>query len=100
MKIALIDVGISEKAVKTNMDVRHFYLESGELVEKYHEPEEEHGTYCFKEIVKSLKSIKPQFLDFNISDNSGTLLVSSIIKAIEKAIEERADIINISLNSH
>lgn len=97
MKIALIDVGISEKAVKNKMDVRHFYLESGKLVEKYHEPEEEHGTYCFKEIVKSLKSIKPQFLDFNISENSGTLLVSSIIKAIEKAIEERADIINISL---
>lgn len=97
MKIALIDVGISEKAIEGNMDVRHFFLDSGVLVEKYKEPEERHGTYCFKEIVRSLKNIKPQFLDFNISDNSGILSVSSIIIAIEKAIEERVDIINISL---
>lgn len=97
MKIALIDVGISEKAIEGNMDVRHFFLDCGELVEKYKEPEEKHGTYCFQEIVRSLRNIKPQFLDFNISDNSGILLVSSIIIAIEKAIEERVDIINISL---
>ena len=96
MKIALIDVGISKKAIESNMDVRHFFLDCGELVEKYKEPEEKHGTYCFQEIMKSVESIMPQFLDFNISDNSGELLVSSII-AIEKAIEERVDIINISL---
>lgn len=97
MKIALIDVGISKKAIESNMDVRHFFLDCGELVEKYKEPEEKHGTYCFQEIMKSVESIMPQFLDFNISDNSGKLLVSSIIIAIEKAIEERVDIINISL---
>lgn len=97
MKIALIDVGISKKAIESNMDVRHFFLDCGELVEKYKEPEEKHGTYCFQEIMKSVESIMPQFLDFNISDNSGELLVSSIIIAIEKAIEERVDIINISL---
>lgn len=97
MKIALIDVGISKKAIESNMDVRHFFLDCGELVEKYKEPEEKHGTYCFQEIMKSVESIMPQFLDFNISDNSGELLVSSIIITIEKAIEERVDIINISL---
>ena len=97
MKIALIDVGISKKAIESNMDVRHFFLDCGELVEKYKEPEEKHGTYCFQEIMKSVESIMPQFLDFNISDNSGELLESSIIIAIEKAIEERVDIINISL---
>lgn len=97
MKIALIDVGISKKAIESNMDVRHFFLDCGELVEKYKEPEEKHGTYCFQEIMKSVESIMPQFLDFNISDNSGELLVSSIIIAIEKAIEERVYIINISL---
>lgn len=97
MKIALIDVGISKKAIESNMDVRHFFFDCGELVEKYKEPEEKHGTYCFQEIMKSVESIMPQFLDFNISDNSGELLVSSIIIAIEKAIEERVDIINISL---
>lgn len=97
MKIALIDVGISKKAIESNMDVRHFFWDCGELVEKYKEPEEKHGTYCFQEIMKSVESIMPQFLDFNISDNSGELLVSSIIIAIEKAIEERVDIINISL---
>lgn len=97
MKIALIDVGISKKAIESNMDIRHFFLDCGELVEKYKEPEEKHGTYCFQEIMKSVESIMPQFLDFNISDNSGELLVSSIIIAIEKAIEERVDIINISL---
>lgn len=97
MKIALIDVGISKKAIESNMDVRHFFLDCGELVEKYKETEEKHGTYCFQEIMKSVESIMPQFLDFNISDNSGELLVSSIIIAIEKAIEERVDIINISL---
>lgn len=59
MKIALIDVGISKKAIESNMDVRHFFLDCGELVEKYKEPEEKHGTYCFQEIMKSVESIMP-----------------------------------------
>ena len=44
MKIALIDIGVSKKAVGNGMEVRHFSLNNGGMVEKYKEPEEEHGT--------------------------------------------------------
>lgn len=97
MKIALIDVGVSKNEIGNGIEVRHFSLDNGELVEKYKEPEEKHGTHCFKEIVSNAKNTELQILDFNISDVSGTLQVSPIISSIEKAIEERVDMISISL---
>ena len=97
MKIALIDIGVSKKAVENRMEVRHFLLNNGEMVEKYREPEEEHGTRCFKEIMANVKNTNIQILDLNISDASGALQVLPMIVAIEKAIEERVDMINISL---
>lgn len=97
MKIALIDIGVSKDDIGNEMEVRHFSLDNGKLVEKYKEPEEEHGTRCFKEIVSNAKNTNPQILDLNISDDSGTLQVFPMITAIEKAIEERVDMINISL---
>jgi hypothetical protein len=97
MKIALIDIGVSKNQIGNGIEVRHFSLDNGELVEKYKEPEEKHGTHCFKEIVSNAKDTELQILDMNISDVSGTLKVSPIIAAIDKALEERVDIINISL---
>lgn len=97
MKIALIDIGVSKKAVGNGMEVRHFSLNNGGMVEKYKEPEEEHGTQCFKEIMVNAKNTSTQILDLNISDASGSLQVLPLILAIEKAIEERVDMINISL---
>ena len=31
MKIALIDIGVSKKAVENRMEVRHFLLNNGEM---------------------------------------------------------------------
>lgn len=97
MKVALIDIGVSKNEIGNGMEVRHFSFDNGKLVEKYKEPEEEHGTRCFREIVSNTKNTKLQILDLNIMDGSGTLQVFPMIAAIEKAIEERVDMINISL---
>lgn len=93
MKIALIDVGVSKTSIGNETKIRHFSLNNGEMVEKYKEPEEEHGTRCFKEIMANKKTSNIQILDLNISDESGTLQVFPVIAAIEKAIDERVDII-------
>lgn len=97
MKIALIDTGISKNEINNRCKVRHFSLFKEKLVEEYKEPENSHGTDCFKEIVSNTKNNEMQILDLNISDESGNLQVFHIISAIEKSIEERVDIINISL---
>lgn len=97
MKIALIDIGVSQKEIDNSIEVRHFSFEKGELVEAYKEPKEDHGTNCFKEIITNTKNRDIQILDLNISDDFGSLQVQPIISAIDKSIEERADIINISL---
>lgn len=97
MKVALIDIGVSKNEIGNEMEVRHFSFDNGTIVEKYKEPDEEHGTRCFKEIVSNAKNTNLQILDLNISDDSGALQVFPMIAAIEKAIEERVDMINISL---
>lgn len=97
MKIALIDVGVSRSEIENRIKIQHFCLDNGKLVEKYKEPEENHGTNCFKEIVFNTKNMKLHILDLNISDDSGEPQTLSMIIAIEKAIEEKADIISISL---
>lgn len=97
MKIALIDIGISKKEIDNSLEVRHFYLDKGELIEGYKEPKGDHGTRCFKEIISNSKSKDIQIFDLNISDDSGNLQVLSMVSAIEKSINERVDMINISL---
>lgn len=97
MKIALIDTGISKNEINNKYKVRHFSLLKEKLVEEYKEPENSHGINCFKEIVSNTKNNEIQILNLNISDGSGNLNVFHIISAIEKSIEERVDIINISL---
>ena len=67
MKVALIDIGISKKEIGDRMDVQHFSFVNGEMVEKYKEPEEEHGIRCFKEIVLNTRNVKLKILDMNLS---------------------------------
>lgn len=97
MKVALIDTGISKNEIKKGYEVRHFSLAGGMLKEEYKEPGDQHGTECFKEIVLNTKNKEIQILDLNISDETGNLQVFNIISAIEKSIQERVDMINISL---
>lgn len=99
MKVALIDTGISKNEINNTCEVRHFSLFKKALIEEYKEPGKDHvhGTQCFKEIVSNTKNSEIQILDLNILDESGNLQVYNIISAIEKSIEEKADIINISL---
>ncbi|WP_077610057.1 S8 family serine peptidase [Clostridium sp. Marseille-P2415] len=97
MKVALIDTGISKNEINNRCEVRHFSLFKEALMEEYKEPGNNHGTDCFKEIVSNSKNNEIQIFDLNISDESGNLQVFNIISAIEKSIEEKVDIINISL---
>ena len=99
MKIALIDTGICKKEIKTKNKVKHFSLLSEKLLEKYVEPLDNHGTDCYKEIISNVKSDEIQIIDLNILDESGDVQVKNIIRAIEKSIEEKVDIINVSLGS-
>lgn len=97
MNIAIIDTGITEEETYSNCKVKHFSLSGRELVNKYQKPVDNHGTECFKELMGSAGNVELQILDLNILENKGNLEVENIIRAIEKAIEERADLINISL---
>ncbi|RGI12503.1 S8 family serine peptidase [Roseburia sp. TF10-5] len=97
MKIALIDTGVLKSEIKHRCDVRHFSVSNSTLVEIYKESGNIHGTLCFKEIISNIKNSDIQILDINIMDESGELQVLNVISAIKKAIEEKVDIINISL---
>ncbi len=97
MKIALIDTGISKNEINNRCEVRHFSLVKQKIVEEYKDPGDVHGTECFKEIVSNTNSNQIQILDINILDESGDIQVVSIISGIKKSIEEKVDIINISL---
>lgn len=97
MNIAIIDTGITEEATYSNCKVKHFSMSGKELVNKYQKPVDDHGTECFKELMESAGNVELQILDLNILEDKGNLEVESIIRAIEKAIEERVDLINISL---
>ena len=97
MKVALIDTGVSNKNINNRHKVRHFSLLNEELIEEYQEPKDCHGTDCYKEIVSNTKNEDIDIIDLNIMDESGKLNISHIINAIMKAIEEKVDIINISL---
>lgn len=97
MKIALIDTGICKKEIKNRSKVKHFSLLNEILSDKYEEPINNHGTDCYKEIISNVENGEVQILDLNISDESGDIQVKNIILAIEKSIEEKVDIINVSL---
>ena len=89
MNIAIIDTGITEEATYSNCKVKHFSMSGKELVNKYQKPVDDHGTECFKELMESAGNVELQILDLNILEDKGNLEVESIIRAIEKAIEER-----------
>lgn len=97
MNIAIIDTGIIEEKIYDNCEVKHFSLTDEEIVNIYQKPVDNHGTECFKEFIKCAGDVDIKILDLNILKNEGTLQIKNIIKAIEKAIEEHADLINISL---
>ncbi|MBQ3067548.1 MAG: hypothetical protein IJC97_00685 [Oscillospiraceae bacterium] len=99
IKIAVIDTGIS-KIFDKKVNIEHFYLYNNEIVSGYKEPIEQHGTLCLKEILK--QKVAFDILDINIANSYNELQLNGIILGIKKAINERADIINISLgiNEH
>lgn len=97
MKIAVIDTGILKEEVSGNCVVKHFSLSDEGLVNVYQKPVNNHGTKCFKEISGNTENKNIQIYDLNILKDGENLEVSNIILAIEKAVKERVDIINISL---
>ncbi|ANU44440.1 hypothetical protein ADH76_04530 [Enterocloster clostridioformis] len=97
MKVALIDTGIFQNEIKNIDNVIHYCLKNKCLVQQYQEPEESHGSECFKEILSNSGNSNPQILDLNILEKSGELKVENIIAAMEIAIKEHVDVINISL---
>ncbi|MBR1779736.1 MAG: S8 family serine peptidase, partial [Clostridia bacterium] len=94
IKIAIIDTGIS-KAFDKKVNINHFYLYNNEIINGYKEPIGHHGTFCLKEILK--QKVAFDIVDINIANDCGELQLKGIILGIKKSIEERADIINISL---
>lgn len=96
MNIAIIDTGIIKEKYD-NCIIKHFSLYDGEIVNRYQKPVDDHGTECFKELIKCAENVDMKILDMNILKKERDLQIESIIKAIEKAIKEHADLINISL---
>lgn len=94
IKIAIIDIGIFDELDKS-ISIKHFYQNKGQIVEGYKEPLDAHGSLCLKEILK--QDIKFDILDINIADGNGKPQLDGVVLGIKKAIEKRADIINISL---
>jgi hypothetical protein len=96
MKIAIIDIGIDKDiANKSLCNVVHYSVYNNIFDECYKTPTEQHGSDCFKEILK--QNTEFDILDINATDNNNVLQISNVILGIKKAIELRADIINISL---
>lgn len=99
MKVAIIDTGISKNEIKDTFNVKHFTITDNQVMERYSEPLEKHGSECFNGLKSVLESKNIKILDFNILNIENKLEVSNIILSIEKAIEEKVDIINISLGT-
>lgn len=99
MKIAIIDTGVNKEAIKENLYIEHFFVSENTIVNEYREPVDDHGTICFNEIIANSIIKDLQILDFNILSSGKDLLVNNIVISIQKAIEERVDIINISLGT-
>jgi len=97
MKVALIDTGILNIELTNKSEIRHFSFNGKSLVEEYKKPSDSHGTDCYKEILSSCADSEIQIYDFNVTDEAGSLQVSNIVKSIKKSIEQKVDIINISM---
>ena len=96
IKIAIIDVGICKKTAEDSIcNVSHFSLNDDTIEELYKPPIKEHGNDCFKEILK--QNVEFDILDINITNHKNELKIENILLGIQKAIELRADIINVSL---
>jgi len=93
IKIALIDTGVS----KQNSNIVHFYYSKKDdsLINGSRTPKDFHGDLCLHEILK--QDLPLDILSIDVMDEQGELSLSGIVLAIDKAIEERSDIINISL---
>lgn len=94
--MAVIDVGIFDE-MDNKSSIKHFYLNSNkdQIVEGYKEPLGTHGTLCLKEILR--QDAEFDILDINIADDKGEPQLEGIVLGIKEAINQRADIINISL---
>lgn len=96
VKIAVIDTGISnDEAINSICNVEHFYINDGKFVNGYVEPLEDHGTLCFEEILK--QNIDFDIIDLNVSTGNGEITINNVVLGIQKAIDEKVDLINISL---
>ncbi|MDR1522128.1 MAG: hypothetical protein LBS28_04675 [Streptococcaceae bacterium] len=97
IKIALIDTGVNKNIISNHhVNIKHFFLKNEKVIEKYKISNDLHGDECLKEILRQV-DIPFDILDFNITDRNGNLSMKGLILSIKKAIEERADIVNISL---
>lgn len=99
IKIAVIDTGIAD-AFDKKVKIKHFYLCNNKIISGYKEPIGHHGTFCLKEILK--QQVAFDIVDINVANDYDKPQLNGIILGIKKAIEERSDIINISLgmNEH
>lgn len=96
IKIAIIDTGIDRiTAERSTCNVNHFSISENKIIEKYKIPTREHGTLCFKEVLK--QNIDFDIEDINIVDENNELKIENVLLGIKKAIELRVDIVNISL---
>ena len=96
IKIAVIDAGIDKTVADESIcAVKHFSFYKNKIIEKYKAPTQEHGTFCFKEILK--QNVVFDILDINITNENNELKIENVILGIEKAIELKSDIINVSL---
>ena len=95
IKIAIIDIGISKELKKYN--IKHFYLKNNQIVEGYKKPLSDHGDLCLNEILK--QNVDFEILDININEYKNGIKLDGMILAIQKAIDEHVDIINISLGT-
>jgi subtilisin family serine protease len=97
IKIALIDTGIFEKELDDKYNKKDFYYSEKDrlLLKGCKEFRNDHGNVCLDEILK--QNIPLDIVSINVMNDKGLLDINGIILGIEKAIEERVDIINISL---
>ena len=96
IKIAIIDTGIDKiTAERSICNVNHFSVSKNKIIEKYKIPTQEHGTLCFKEILK--QNIDFDIEDINIVDENNELKIENVLLGIKKAIKLKVDIVNISL---
>ena len=96
MKIALIDTGV-DKNIKREDILEHYVIKNGVVKKSYRRIKENHGTECCTEILNHSKCKDIRIYDFNVWNSDGTIDVDNIVAGIKRAIQEKVDMINISL---